>query len=127
MPTGSPCPRPWPRCRGRGRHGQARRRARMGADAPVTIPDGFDHDPARLLDQATRLVVAHADYFVAVLGAPTAVDKGPTDCATAVELETERRLSAELAPATGIGVHGEEFGGPHMFSGTVCILDSVDG
>ncbi len=99
----------------------------MGADAPVTIPDGFDHDPARLLDQATRLLDAHADYFVAGLGAPSAVDKGPADFATAVDLEIERRLSAELAQATGIGVHGEEFGGPPMDSGTVWILDPVDG
>ena len=51
------------------------------------------------------------------MGAPSAVVKGATDFATQVDLDLERRLSAELTEQTQIPVHGEEFGGPDPDSG----------
>ena len=56
-----------------------------------------------------------------------AVHKGRNDFATEVDLELERRISGELADRTGIAVHGEEFGGPSASSGTVWVLDPIDG
>ena len=80
-----------------------------------------------LLAEASGLLDAVTDRFVTGLGAPRAVEKGPADFATAVDLELERRLSAELSSRTGIAVHGEEFGGPDVGTGTVWVLDPVDG
>ena len=80
-----------------------------------------------LLAEASGLLDAVTDRFVSGLGAPSAVEKGPADFATAVDLELERRLSAELSSRTGIAVHGEEFGGPDVGTGTVWVLDPVDG
>ncbi|MFT4126182.1 MAG: inositol monophosphatase, partial [Gordonia sp. (in: high G+C Gram-positive bacteria)] len=56
-----------------------------------------------------------------------AVRKGATDFATQVDLDLERRITAELADRTGIAVHGEEFGGPAVDKGAVWVLDPVDG
>jgi myo-inositol-1(or 4)-monophosphatase len=84
-------------------------------------------DAAGLLAEAATLLDGASERFVAGLGAPSAVCKGPADFATAVDLELERRLSAELTDRTGIPVHGEEFGGPDVATGTVWILDPVDG
>lgn len=67
------------------------------------------------------------DRFVAGVGAPSAVAKVGNDFATEVDLELERRLTAELADRTSIPVHGEEFGGPSVESGTVWVLDPIDG
>lgn len=67
------------------------------------------------------------DTFLDGVGAPSAVAKGGRDFATAVDLELEQRLSAELADRTGIPVHGEEFGGPALDTGTVWLIDPIDG
>ena len=89
----------------------------------MTLPE----EPTRLLEIAGGLLDGIHDRFVAGVGAPSAVQKGPDDFATAVDLELERRLSAELHEATGIAVHGEEFGGPDLNSGLVWVLDPIDG
>lgn len=84
-------------------------------------------DPQRLLEIAGQLLDGVHDRFVAGVGAPSAVQKGPDDFATAVDLELEKRLSGELFEQTGIPVHGEEFGGPELDSGAVWVLDPIDG
>ncbi|MGB3772422.1 MAG: inositol monophosphatase [Rhodococcus sp. (in: high G+C Gram-positive bacteria)] len=84
-------------------------------------------DLDRLAHTARELLDGIHDRFVAGAGAPSAVAKGPDDFATAVDLELERRLVAELEQRTSIGVHGEEFGGPPVESGTVWVLDPIDG
>jgi myo-inositol-1(or 4)-monophosphatase len=84
-------------------------------------------DPRRLLDIAARLLDGTHDRFVAGVGAPSAVQKGPDDFATAVDLELEKRLTSELFEQTGIAVHGEEFGGPELKAGPVWVLDPIDG
>lgn len=84
-------------------------------------------DPQRLIDVAGRLLDGVHSRFVAGVGAPSAVAKGPDDFATAVDLELEKRLTAELFDATGIAVHGEEYGGPDLHEGLVWVLDPIDG
>lgn len=84
-------------------------------------------DPQRLSSIAGALLDGIHDRFVAGVGAPSAVSKGPDDFATAVDLELERRLTSELFEQTGIPVHGEEFGGPDLNTGTVWVLDPIDG
>ncbi|MYR05269.1 inositol monophosphatase [Gordonia sp. SID5947] len=84
-------------------------------------------DHLRLLDTASSILDSVADDFVAGLGAPSAVAKGPTDFATQVDLDLERRIARELAERTQIPVHGEEFGGPSVTEGAVWVLDPVDG
>ncbi len=84
-------------------------------------------DAAGLLAEAAALLDEVSERFVTGLGAPSEVEKGPADFATAVDLELERRLTAELTRRTGIAVHGEEFGGPDVATGTVWVLDPVDG
>ncbi|MFM1722400.1 MULTISPECIES: inositol monophosphatase family protein [Rhodococcus] len=83
--------------------------------------------PLDLLAIASEVLDGARDRFVAGLGAPSAVRKGPKDFATAVDLELEKSVSAELERRTGIEVHGEEFGGPELASGDVWILDPIDG
>ena len=80
-----------------------------------------------LLAAATALLDGVADRFCERLGAPGSIDKGATDFATEVDLELERTLTAALLERTGIPVHGEEFGGPDLTSGTAWVLDPVDG
>lgn len=80
-----------------------------------------------LLAVAGEVLDGARDRFIAGLGAPSAVRKGPKDFATAVDLELERSVSAELRRRTGIEVHGEEFGGPELADGDVWILDPIDG
>ncbi|MCH5641507.1 MULTISPECIES: inositol monophosphatase [unclassified Gordonia (in: high G+C Gram-positive bacteria)] len=84
-------------------------------------------DYPRLLDVAGSVLDAAADDFVAGVGAPSAVTKSPTDFATQVDLDLERRIAAELAETTGLPVHGEEFGGPPVDEGVVWVLDPIDG
>ena len=53
--------------------------------------------------------------------------KQGNDFATEVDLAIERQVVAELESATGIGVHGEEFGGADLNSPLVWVLDPIDG
>ncbi|MGN7131932.1 inositol monophosphatase family protein [Rhodococcoides corynebacterioides] len=84
-------------------------------------------DLDRLAADARALLDGVHDRFLAGVGAPSAVAKGPDDFATAVDLELERRLTGELEDRTSIPVHGEEFGGPDLESGAVWVLDPIDG
>ncbi|WP_067467578.1 inositol monophosphatase family protein [Nocardia amamiensis] len=80
-----------------------------------------------LLAEASEVLDAVCSRFVEGVGAPSAVVKGRNDFATALDLELERTISAELQRRTGIDVHGEEFGGPQLTSGTAWVLDPIDG
>lgn len=84
-------------------------------------------DLAGLVAEAATLLDGVTERFTAGLGAPSAVSKGPRDWATEVDLELERTLTAQLTARTGIAVHGEEFGGPDLATGTAWVLDPVDG
>lgn len=87
-----------------------------------------DLDTAQLLNDAGAVLDSVVDRFIEGLGAPSAVTKGSGgDFATELDLELERIISAELGERTGIGVHGEEFGGPAVDEGTVWIVDPIDG
>ncbi|WP_018179719.1 inositol monophosphatase family protein [Jongsikchunia kroppenstedtii] len=87
-----------------------------------------DLDTARLLDDAAAVLDSVTERFIDGLGAPSAVTKGGGgDFATELDLELERIISAELGERTGIGVHGEEFGGPAVDEDTVWIVDPIDG
>lgn len=99
----------------------------MTAQAGQGIPTGLPEDPRRLLAQGAALLDGVAGEFRTRVGAPGAVAKGPSDFATAVDLDLERRLGEELRERTGIPVHGEEYGGPPLDRGTVWVLDPVDG
>lgn len=68
-----------------------------------------------------------AKPFVAGHRAQSAVAKKGNDFATEVDLAIERQVVAALEKATGIGVHGEEFGGAAVDSHLVWILDPIDG
>lgn len=91
------------------------------------VPPGMPDDPGRLLEIAADLLDDASPYFRERVGAPGKVYKSATDFATAVDLELERRIGGELAERTGIAVHGEEYGGPRLDSGTAWVLDPVDG
>ncbi|WP_306359467.1 inositol monophosphatase family protein [Nocardia sp. CC227C] len=84
-------------------------------------------DRTALLAVASEVLDAAAPRFVEGLGAPSAVQKGRGDFATALDLELERQISRQLYERTGIPVHGEEFGGPQLTSGTAWVLDPIDG
>lgn len=90
-----------------------------GAAAAADLP--------RLLAIASEVLDAVAEEFVEGLGAPSAVAKGGTDFATQVDLDLERRIATDITERTGLGVHGEEFGGPGVADGAVWVLDPVDG
>jgi myo-inositol-1(or 4)-monophosphatase len=55
------------------------------------------------------------------------VAKKGNDFATEVDLSIERQVVDALVSATGIGVHGEEFGGDAIDSPLVWVLDPIDG
>ncbi|MFF0546997.1 inositol monophosphatase family protein [Nocardia thailandica] len=84
-------------------------------------------DRTALLAVATEVLDSVAARFVEGIGAPSAVTKGRNDFATELDLELERTISAELERRTGFPVHGEEFGGPSLTSGTAWVLDPIDG
>jgi myo-inositol-1(or 4)-monophosphatase len=90
-----------------------------------TLP--ADLDPQRLLATAAQILDGVSDRFLAGVGAPSAVVKGHNDFATELDLELERVITAELSERTGIGVHGEEFGGPDLTEGSVWVVDPIDG
>src|ERR1700735_5830542 len=104
MPADSPCRTRWPRWRAR---------AAM--------------DLVTLVAEASAILDAAAKPFVAGHRADSAVSKRGDDFATQVDLEIERQVVDALVSATGIPVHGEEFGGADLDSPWVWILDPVNG
>ncbi len=80
-----------------------------------------------LVAEASAVLDAAAEPFVAGHRADSAVRKGGNDFATEVDLALERQITDALVAATGIGVHGEEFGGPPLDSTWVWVLDPIDG
>lgn len=82
--------------------------------------DALVAEASAILDDATR-------PFVAGHRADSAVRKKGNDFATEVDLAIERQVVDALVGATGIGVHGEEFGGTDVDSPWVWVLDPVDG
>ncbi|CAA0092325.1 Inositol-1-monophosphatase ImpA [Mycolicibacterium vanbaalenii] len=84
-------------------------------------------DLAPLLATAADVLDAASTQFIAGHRADSAVAKKGNDFATEVDLAIERRVVAELTRLTGIGVHGEEFGGEPLDSELVWVLDPIDG
>jgi myo-inositol-1(or 4)-monophosphatase len=80
-----------------------------------------------LVAEASAILDAATDQFLAGHRADSAVSKKGNDFATEVDLAIEKQVVAALVAATGIGVHGEEFGGPAIDSPWVWVLDPVDG
>ena len=91
----------------------------MGAPSHEQLSD--------LLEIAAGILDDVSDEFVAGHRADSAVAKIGNDFATEVDLAIERRVVAELIRTTGIGVHGEEFGGAALDSELVWVLDPIDG
>ncbi len=84
-------------------------------------------DLEALVAEAATILDRAAVPFVAGHRAASAVQKKGNDFATEVDLALERQISAELESATGIGVHGEEFGGTELDAPLVWVLDPIDG
>ena len=84
-------------------------------------------DLQALVAEAAVILDRAAVAFVAGHRAESAVQKKGNDFATEVDLALERQLVAELEAATGIGVHGEEFGGADLASPLVWVVDPIDG
>lgn len=80
-----------------------------------------------LLATAAEVLDGVGPRFLEGRGAPSAVPKGARDFATELDLELERTISEQLVARTGIEVHGEEYGGPALTSGTAWVLDPIDG
>ncbi len=76
---------------------------------------------------AAEILDGVCEQFVAGHRADSAVAKLGNDFATEIDLAIERRVVAELTERTGIGVHGEEFGGEPIDSELVWVLDPIDG
>jgi myo-inositol-1(or 4)-monophosphatase len=86
-----------------------------------------ERELADLARTAVGVLEALEPDFRARLGAGEEVTKSPGDFATAVDLALEERARAMLTDRTGLAVHGEEHGGPPAGTGTVWVLDPVDG
>lgn len=80
-----------------------------------------------LVAEATTILDVASTQFVAGHRAQSAVRKKGNDFATEVDLAIERQVVDGLVAATGIGVHGEEFGGAALDSPLVWVLDPIDG
>jgi myo-inositol-1(or 4)-monophosphatase len=80
-----------------------------------------------LVAAASAILDDAAKPFIAGHRAESAVAKKGNDFATEVDLAIERQVVAALEAATGIGVHGEEFGGAPIDSHLVWVLDPIDG
>src|ERR1700761_1416829 len=80
-----------------------------------------------LVAEASAVLDAAVPRFLSGHRADSAVAKKGDDFATEVDLAIERQVVAALEAATGIGVHGEEFGGTEVDSPWVWGLDPVDG
>lgn len=79
------------------------------------------------LDAAAAVLDGVSAQFVDGHRADSAITKRGNDFATEVDLAIERRVVDELTRATGIGVHGEEFGGVPVDAELVWVLDPIDG
>jgi myo-inositol-1(or 4)-monophosphatase len=84
-------------------------------------------DLEALVVEASSILDAAVGPFLAGHRAASAVRKIGNDFATEVDLAIERQVVAALEDATGIGVHGEEFGGAAVDSPWVWVLDPIDG
>lgn len=84
-------------------------------------------DLGGLVAEASAILDRAAEHFIAGHRAGSAVRKKGNDFATEVDLTIEREVVDALVAATGIGVHGEEFGGPDIDSPLVWVLDPIDG
>jgi myo-inositol-1(or 4)-monophosphatase len=84
-------------------------------------------DLQALVAEASAILDRASEPFIAGHRADSAVQKQGNDFATEVDLALERRLASELEAATGIGVHGEEFGGTDLNSPWVWVVDPIDG
>lgn len=82
---------------------------------------------APLVEKASAILDAAVPQFLDGHRADSAVVKKGNDFATEVDLAIERQVVDALVEATGIQVHGEEFGGPALDSSWVWVLDPVDG
>jgi myo-inositol-1(or 4)-monophosphatase len=82
--------------------------------------DALVAEAAAILDEAAK-------PFVEGHRAESAVQKKGNDFATEVDLAIERQVVKALTEKTGIGVHGEEFGGADVDSPLVWLLDPIDG
>lgn len=84
-------------------------------------------DLGALVRAASSILDEAAGPFVVGHRADSAVAKKGNDFATEVDLAIERQVVEALQEATGIGVHGEEFGGADLDSHLVWVLDPIDG
>ena len=80
-----------------------------------------------LVAQAAVILDEASKPFIAGHRADSAVQKKGNDFATEVDLAIERQVVEALESATGIGVHGEEFGGADLDAPLVWVLDPIDG
>jgi myo-inositol-1(or 4)-monophosphatase len=80
-----------------------------------------------LVAEASAILDAAGEPFIAGHRADSAVSKRGDDFATKVDLEIERQVVDALVETTGIPVHGEEFGGAELDSPWVWVLDPIDG
>ncbi|KAA8969690.1 inositol monophosphatase family protein [Mycobacterium sp.] len=80
-----------------------------------------------LVAKASVILDAASELFVAGHRAASAVAKKGDDFATKVDLAIEHQVVDALVVATGIEVHGEEFGGAALDSPWVWVLDPIDG
>ncbi|WP_295651630.1 inositol monophosphatase family protein [uncultured Dietzia sp.] len=93
-----------------------------------TLPTDLPVDPDEALAFATRVLDEATPRFIEGLGAPGVQTKSSrTDFATELDLELERRISDALREGTGLEVHGEEYGGPPINTGTLWVVDPIDG
>lgn len=94
----------------------------------MTVVDELDPQKlTALVATAAEILDAASVPFVAGHRADSAVRKQGNDFATEVDLAIERQVVRALTEATGIGVHGEEFGGEPIDSPLVWVLDPIDG
>jgi myo-inositol-1(or 4)-monophosphatase len=91
----------------------------------MTAVDSVDLDA--LVEAASAILDAASRPFIAGHRAESAVRKRGDDFATQVDLAIERQVVDALVSATGIAVHGEEFGGADVDSPWVWVLDPIDG
>ncbi len=84
-------------------------------------------DIQALVAEASAILDAATESFLEGHRAKSAVAKNGDDFATKVDLAIERQVGDALVKATGIEVHGEEFGGEALDSPWVWVLDPVDG